>query len=248
MDARQHHHAPGSAPVWNLSRRMAALGLDRTEFGVDSDGADMLAIGRPAPSLPRWIERHVKGRTAMRRCPGHRCRRRWRADPGTCHGAMSDRFCSHLEHLTRNGWVDAESRRPSFFSDPLSPRRPTKRFPVGGARLDAAGSAPVIAPVRRESPLAILMRFVQSECGSKPARSRLALLRAPEGRVGCFSTGAEPEGASPRPRLPIATGLCIGLRPQAVDRAMADLPAISRTSGRTVPGRRGRGSSWDGPA
>ncbi len=162
----------------NLSESMASLGLaEREGIGVDRMVRDMLAIGRPAPVIAEIDGPYV--RVALL--------------GGTPDIAVVD-FVSALtpawagsvesllliEHLTRNGWVDAESATPFLQRSSVEEADEAIRR-LADARLVAGGSASVITRVQGIPPHQPVAFRLSGSVRDRLAH-RLATLRAPEGR------------------------------------------------------------------
>ena len=174
----------------NLSEAMAALGLaEREGIGVDRMVRDMLAIGRPMPVIAEVEGPYV--RVAL-----------LGGSPDTAVvnlvAALSPAWTGNvdslllIEHLTRHGWVDAESgtsllQRSSFEETDEAIRR------LAEAGIDDAGSAPVIAPVRGVPPQQA-KAFRLSDVVRGRLAHRLAPLRTREGREALVLGWAQARG------------------------------------------------------
>ena len=186
----------------NLSEAMAALGLaEREGIGVDRMVRDMLAIGRPMPVIAE-----VEGPYVRVVLLG--------GSPDTAVvnlvAALSPAWTGNvdslllIEHLTRHGWVDAESgtgllqRSSSEETDEAIHR-------LAEAGIDDAGSAPVIAPVRGVPPQQA-KAFRLSDVVRGRLAHRLAPLRTREGRGSADS------------RLGTGAGACLIHRGSGPDR------------------------------
>ena len=162
----------------NLAEAMAALGLaEREGIGVDRMVRDMLALGRPAPVITEVDGPYV--RVALLGGPPD-------AAVVDLVAALTPRWAGSvdslllIEHLTRSGWVDAESatgllQRSSAQEADEAIRR------LAEASAGAAGSVPVIAPVRGTPPHQP-DAFRLSDTVQSRLAHRLTALRAPEGR------------------------------------------------------------------
>ena len=133
----------------NLSEAMAALGLaEREGIGVDRMVRDMLAIGRPAPVIAEVDGPHVRVVLLG-------------GDPDAAVidlvAALTPARASNVEsllliaHMTRHGWVDAESAAPLLQRSSVE-EADQAISRLADARLGADGSASVIAPVQGVPP------------------------------------------------------------------------------------------------
>ena len=161
-----------------LSEAMASLGLaEREGIGVDRMVRDMLAIGRPGPVIAEVDGPYV--RVALLGGPPDTAVVDLVAGLTPAWAGDVDSLLL-IEHLTRHGWVDAESAtRPLQRSSPVEANEAIRR--LAEAQVDGVGSAPVIAPVHgvpRGQPDA----FRLSDAVQGRLAHRLASLRAPEGR------------------------------------------------------------------
>ena len=162
----------------NLAEAMASLGLaEREGIGVDRMVRDMLAIGRPAPVITEVEGPYV--RVAL-----------LGGTPDTAVvdlvAALTPPWAANvdslllIEHLTRSGWVDAESGIQLLQRSSVEEADEAIRS-LSDAYADSAGSVPVISPVRGIPPhqpdAFRLSNVVQSRL-----THRLASLRAPAGR------------------------------------------------------------------
>ena len=216
----------------NLAEAMASLGLaEREGIGVDRMVRDMLAIGRPAPVITEVDGPYV--RVAL-----------LGGAPDTAvvdlvvaltpPWAASVDSLLLIEHLTRNGWADAESatrllQRSSAEEADEAIRR------LSDAYADAAGSVPVISPVRGIPPhqpdAFRLSDAVQGRLGH-----RLASLRAPAGRETLILDWSRSRGRVSSTEVADLTGLSKVSAGKLLTR-LADAGHLK--DGR--PERRGRG-------
>ena len=133
----------------NLAEAMAALGLaEREGIGVDRMVRDMLALGRPAPVITEVDGPYV--RVALLGGPPDTAVVDLVAALTPPRAASVDSLLL-IEHLTRCGWVDAESATQLLQrSSPQEADEAIRR--LADARADAAGSEPVIGARARSSP------------------------------------------------------------------------------------------------
>ena len=187
----------------NLSEAMASLGLaEREGIGVDRMVRDMLAIGRPAPVIAEIDGPYV--RVALL--------------GGTPDTAVVD-FVAALtpawagsvesllliEHLTRNGWVDAESATPLLQRSSVEEADEALRR-LADARLDAEGSASVITRVHGIPPHQPDAFRLSGSVRHRLAH-RLATLRAPEGREALVLDWSRARGRVSSTEVADLTGL-----------------------------------------
>ena len=216
----------------NLSEAMAALGLaEREGIGVDRMVRDMLAIGRPAPVIAEVDGPYVRVVLLG-------------GDPDIAvvdlvaaltpaHAGNVDSLLL-IEHLTRNGWVDAESTT-ELLQRSSAEEANEAILRLADARLDAAGSAPVIAPVQGVPP-GQPDAFRLSDAVRSRLAHRLALLRAPEGRETLLLDWSRSRGRVSSTEVADLTGLS-KVTARKLLTELADAGHIK--GGR--PGRRGRG-------
>ena len=216
----------------NLSEAMAALGLaEREGIGVDRMVRDMLAIGRPAPVIAEVDGPYVRVvllggapdiavvDLVVALTPAH---------AGNVDSLLL------IEHLTRNGWVDAESTT-ELLQRSSAEEANEAILRLADARLDAAGSAPVIAPVQGVPP-GQPDAFRLSDAVRSRLAHRLALLRAPEGRETLLLDWSRSRGRVSSTEVADLTGLS-KVTARKLLTELADAGHIK--GGR--PGRRGRG-------
>lgn len=157
---------------------MAALGLaEREGIGVDRMVRDMLAIGRPAPVISEvdgpWVRIVLLGGPPDAAIV---------ALMAALTPALATSVDSLLliEHLTRHGWVDADSAAPVLQrSSPEEAEEAIRR--LAQARLDFRDPVSVITPVHG-APAHHPGAFRLSDTARRRLAHRLAPLRTPEGR------------------------------------------------------------------
>ena len=169
---------PATPRYRSLSEAVAALGLaEREGIGVDRMVRDMLAIGRPAPLISEIDGPYV--RVVL-----------FGGNPDTSIVALVAALTPAraggvdslllIEHLTRHGWVDANSAAPVLQrSSPMEAEEAIRR--LADAHLDPGDSISVITPVRGV-PAHHSRAFRLSDTARERLAHRLASLRAPEGR------------------------------------------------------------------
>ena len=155
----------------SLSEAMAALGLaEREGIGVDRMVRDMLAIGRPAPVISEIDGPYVRV-TLLGGDPDAVIVALVAALAPARAGSVDSLLL--IEHLTRHGWVDADTaapvlQRPSRTEAEEAIRR------LADAHLDFGDSVSVMAPVQGIPPPPP-PRIPSLRCGSRatrpPARS-----------------------------------------------------------------------------
>ncbi|MYH46860.1 MAG: hypothetical protein F4127_09460 [Gammaproteobacteria bacterium] len=162
----------------NLSEAMASLGLaEREGIGVDRMVRDMLAMGRPAPVISEVDGPYV--RVALLGGPPDTAVLDLVAglSPGWADNVDSLLL---IEHLTRNGWVDAQSATGLIQRSSAEEANDAIRR-LADAYVDAAGSAPVISPVRGVPTNQPVAYRLSDTVGARLAH-RLDSLRTQEGR------------------------------------------------------------------
>ena len=216
----------------NLSEAMAALGLaEREGIGVDRMVRDMLAIGRPAPVIAEVDGPYV--RVVLLGGAPDIAVVDLVAALTPAHAGNVDSLLL-IEHLTRNGWVDAESTT-ELLQRSSAEEANEAILRLADARLDAAGSAPVIAPVQGVPP-GQPDAFRLSDAVRSRLAHRLALLRAPEGRETLLLDWSRSRGRVSSTEVADLTGLS-KVTARKLLTELADAGHIK--GGR--PGRRGRG-------
>ena len=187
----------------SLSEAMAALGLaEREGIGVDRMVRDMLAIGRPAPVISEvdgpWVRIVLLGGPPD-------------AAVVALMAALTPALATSvdslllIEHLTRHGWVDADSAAPVLQRSSSEEAEEAIRR-LAQARLDFRDPVSVITPVHG-APAHHPGAFRLSDTVRRRLAHRLAPLRTPRGAKRSFSAGAVRGGGFPRPRLPDPTEL-----------------------------------------
>ena len=216
----------------NLAEAMASLGLaEREGIGVDRMVRDMLAIGRPAPVITEVDGPYVRV-ALLGGAPDT-------AVVDLVAGLTPPRAASVdslllIEHLTRSGWVDAESatqllQRSSAEETDEAIRR------LSDAYADAAGSVPVISPLQGIPPHHA-DAFRLSDAVRSRLAHRLASLRAPDGRETLILDWSRARGRVSSTEVADLTGLSKVSAGKLLTR-LADAGHLK--SGRTE--RRGRG-------
>ena len=216
----------------NLSEAMAALGLaEREGIGVDRMVRDMLAIGRPAPVIAEVDGPYVRVVLLG-------------GDPDTAVidlvAALTPAWASNVEsllliaHMTRHGWVDAESatsllQRSSVEEASQAIRR------LADARLGVDGSASVIARVQGVPPH-LPDAFRLSDTVRGRLAHRVASLHAPDSREALVLEWSRARGRVSSTEVADLTGLSKVSASKLLTRLEA---AGHLNAGR--PGRRGRG-------
>ena len=216
----------------NLSEAMAALGLaEREGIGVDRMVRDMLAIGRPAPVIAEVDGPYV--RVVLLGGAPDIAVVDLVAALTPAHAGNVDSLLL-IEHLTRNGWVDAESTT-ELLQRSSAEEANEAILRLADARLDAAGSAPVIAPVQGVPP-GQPDAFRLSDAVRSRLAHRLALLRAPEGRETLLLDWSRSRGRVSSTEVADLTGLS----KVSARKLLTELADAGHIKGGR-PGRRGRG-------
>ena len=187
----------------SLSEAMATLGLaEREGIGVDRMVRDMLAIGRPTPVISEidgpWVrivllggppDAAVVALVAM-------------LDPALANSVDSLLL---IEHLTRHGWVDADSAAPVLQrSSPEEAEEAIRR--LAQARIDSRNPVSVITPVHGipgHHPGA----FRLSDTARRRLAHRLVPLRTPEGREALILGWSRARGRVSTTEVADLTGL-----------------------------------------
>ena len=216
----------------NLSEAMAALGLaEREGIGVDRMVRDMLSIGRPAPVIAEVDGPYV--RVVLLGGAPDTAVVDLVAALTPAHAGNVDSLLL-IEHLTRHGWVDAESAT-ELLQRSSAEEANEAILRLANARVDADGSAPVIAPVQgvpSNQPDA----FRLSDAVRSRLFHRLALLRAPEGRETLLLDWSRARGRVSSTEVADLTGLS----KVSAGRLLTALADAGHLKGGR-PGRRGRG-------
>lgn len=223
---------PAVARYRNLSEAMAALGLaEREGIGVDRMVRDMLSIGRPAPVIAEVDGPYV--RVVLLGGTPDTAVVDLVAALTPAHAGNVDSLLL-IEHLTRHGWVDAESAT-ELLQRSSAEEANEAILRLANARVDADGSAPVIAPVQgvpSNQPDA----FRLSDAVRSRLFHRLALLRAPEGRETLLLDWSRARGRVSSTEVADLTGLS----KVSAGRLLTALADAGHLKGGR-PGRRGRG-------
>ena len=162
----------------SMAEAMARLGLaEREGIGVDRMVRDMLAIGRPAPAISEIDGPCV--RVTLLGGPPDAAVVALVAELTPAWAGNVDSLLL-IEHLTRHGWVDADSAADVLQrSSPDEAREAILR--LAEAHLDPDRSRAVITPVRGV-PAHQSAAFRLSDAARGRLAHRLAALRTPEGR------------------------------------------------------------------
>ena len=223
---------PAAPRYRTLSEAVASLGLaEREGIGVDRMVRDMLAIGHPPPVIAEMDGPYV--RVVLLGGP-----------PDTAVvdlvAALTPAWAGNvdslllIEHLTRCGWVDAESAIELLQRSSAEEAGEAIRG-LADARLDAAGSVSVIAPVQgvpADQPDAF--RFSDAVRGR--LAHRLAPLGTPEGRAALILHWSRARGRVSSTEVADLTGLS----KVSASRLLTGLADSGDLKGGR-PGRRGRG-------
>ena len=216
----------------NLSEAMAALGLaEREGIGVDRMVRDMLAIGRPAPVIAEIDGPHVRVVLLG-------------GDPDAAVidlvAALIPARAGNVEsllliaHMTRRGWVDAESAAPLLQRSSVEEADQAIRR-LADARLGADGSASVIARLQGVPPH-LPDAFRLSDTVRDRLAHRTASLSALESRDALVLDWGRARGRVSSTEVADLTGLSKVSARKLLTRLEA---AGHLKAGR--PGRRGRG-------
>ena len=216
----------------SLSEAMAALGLaEREGIGVDRMVRDMLAIGRPVPVIAEVDGPYVRVVLLG-------------GDPDTAVidlvAALTPAWASNVEsllliaHMTRHGWVDAESATPLLQRSSVEEADQSIRR-LANARLGADGSASVIARVQGIPPH-LPDAFRLSDTARGRLAHRVVSLRAPESREALVLEWSRARGRVSSTEVADLTELS----KVSAGKLLTRLEAAGHfKAGR--PGRRGRG-------
>ena len=223
---------PAAPRYRSLSEAMGSLGLaEREGIGVDRMVRDMLAIGRPAPVIAEVDGPYV--RVVLLGGPPD-------TDVVDLVAGLTPAWAGNvdslllIEHLTRIGWVDAESATQLLQrSSPEEANEAIRR--LAGAQVDAAGSAPVIARVQGVPP-GRPDAFRLSDAVQGRLAHRLASLRAREGRETLVLDWSRARGRVSSTEVADLTGLS----KVSAGRLLSGLADARRLKGGRE-GRRGRG-------
>ena len=187
----------------SLSEAMATLGLaEREGIGVDRMVRDMLAIGRPAPVISEIDGPYVRVVLLG-------------GDPDTVVVALLAALTPAqagsvdslllIEHLTRRGWVDADTAAPVLQrSSPTEAEEALRR--LADAHLDPGDSVSVITPVQGIPPHHP-RAFRLSDAARGRLAHRLAPLRTPEGREALILDWSRARGRVSSTEVADLTGL-----------------------------------------
>ena len=216
----------------SLSEAMATLGLaEREGIGVDRMVRDMLAIGRPAPVIAE-----VDGPYVRVVLLGGNPDAVIVALVATLAPAWAGSVDSLLliEHLTRHGWVDADTAAPVLQrSSPAEAEEAIRR--LADAHLDPGDSASVITPVQG-IPAHHPRAFRLSDTARERLAHRLGSLRAPEGRDALILDWSRARGRVSSTEAADLTGLSMVSAGKLLT-ALADSGLLEGSR----PNRKGRG-------
>ena len=223
---------PAAPRYRSLSEAMAALGLaEREGIGVDRMVRDMLAIGRPAPLISEIDGPYVRVVLLG-------------GDPDTAIVALVAALTPAraggvdslllIEHLTRHGWVDADSAAPVLQrSSPMEAEEAIRR--LADAHLDPDDSVSVITPVQG-IPAHHPRAFRLSDTARARLAHRLTSLRAPEGREALILDWSRARGRVSSTEVADLTGLSMVSAGKLLT-ALADSGLLKGSR----PKRKGRG-------
>ena len=223
---------PAAPRYRTLSGAVASLGLaEREGIGVDRMVRDMLAIGRPAPVIAEVDGPYVRV-VLLGGAPDTAVVELVAALTPAWAGNVDSLLL--IEHLTRCGWVDAESATELLQRSSAEEAGEAIRG-LADAYLDSAGSAPVIAPVQgvpADQPDA----FRLSDAVQGRLAHRLAPLRSREGRAALILHWCRARGRVSSTEVADLTGLS----KVSANRLLTVLADSGDLKGGR-PGRRGRG-------
>ena len=230
---------------------MAKLGLaEREGIGVDRMVRDMLAIGRPPPAISQPDGPYV--RVALLGGSSN-------AEVVALVAALTPARAANvdslllIEHLTRHGWVDAESAAPVLQrSSSIEAEEAIHRLTE--VHLDPDHSAPVITPVRGV-PASHPDAFRLSDTARRRLSHRLASLRTREVREAMILQWSRARGRVSSTEVADLAGLSKvsagklltaladaghleGSRPGRIGRGFFYVPANSGEDQRNVTGTR----------
>ena len=216
----------------SLAEAMARLGLaEREGIGVDRMVRDMLAIGRPAPAISELDGPYV--RVTLLGGPPDAAIVALVAELTPAWAGNVDSLLL-IEHLTRHGWVDAESAtRVLQRSSPEEAHEAIHR--LAEAHLDTDHPSPVITPVRGV-PAHHTAGFRLSDTARRRLAHRFAPLRTREGREALILQWSRARGRVSSTEAADLTGLS----KVSAGRLLATLADAHRLEG-SRPERIGRG-------
>ena len=216
----------------SLSEAMAALGLaEREGIGVDRMVRDMLAIGRPAPVISEIDGPYVRV-MLLGGAPDVATVALVSALTPPWAGSVESLLL--IEHLTRHGWVDADTAAPVLQRSSRAEAEEAIRR-LADAHLDPADSVSVITRV-----LGVPAHHSRAFRLSDTARARLAhrlvSLRTPEGREALILDWSRARGRISSTEVADLTGLS----KVSAGRLLTGLADAGHLEG-SRPRRRGRG-------
>lgn len=216
----------------SLSEAMASLGLaEREGIGVDRMVRDMLAIGRPAPVIAEVDGPYVRV-VLLGGAPDAAVVDLAAALTPPSAGNVESLLL--IEHLTRKGWVDAESATPLLQRSSMEEAEDAIRR-LADARLSGDDSALAITHVQGV-PLHRNDAFRLSDAVRDRLAHRLAGLRSPEGREALVLDWSRARGRVSSTEIADLTGLS----QVSAGKVLTKLESTGHLkAGR--PGRRGRG-------
>ena len=187
----------------SMAEAMARLGLaEREGIGVDRMVRDMLAIGRPAPAISEIDGPYV--RVTLLGGPPDAAVVALVAELTPARAANVDSLLL-IEHLTRHGWVDADSAAGVLQrSSPDEAQEAILR--LAEAHLDPDRSGTVITPVRGV-PAHQSAAFRLSDAARGRLAHRLAALHTPEGREALILHWSRARGRVSSTEVADLTGL-----------------------------------------
>ena len=216
----------------NLSEAMASLGLaEREGIGVDRMVRDMLAIGRPAPVIAEIDGPYVRV-SLFGGAPDTIVIDFVAALTPSWAGSVDSLLL--IEHLTRNGWVDADSATPLLQRSSVAEADEAIRR-LADARIDTESSVTVISRVQGIPPHQN-DAFRLSDTVRDRLAHRLASLRTPEGRESLVLDWSRARGRVSSTEVADLTGLS----KVSAGKLLTSLEAAGHLrAGRSM--RRGRG-------
>ncbi len=223
---------PAAPRYRNLAEAMASLGLaEREGIGVDRMVRDMLAMGRPAPAISEVDGPYV--RVALLGGPPDTAVLDLVAGLSPSSAGNVDSLLL-IEHLSRHAWVDAQSAAGVVQRSSAEEANEAIRQ-LADARLDAAGSAPVIAQVQGV-PANRPAAYRLSDAVRARLAHRLVSLRTPEEREALALDWSRARGRVSSTEIADLTALS----KVSAGRLLSRLADAGRIKGGR-PGRRGRG-------